>query len=252
VRLSIQAPDCLKLWAELVDWIYGHGPIPLPELASWLPPLPTTPPRLDNVAAPFIWDNSTNQVDLSLLPNRHLVPPTAADAPDSSQTTPTTELILPHPSHTSSLETSDPRTDFAISLLKPQPTLGCAVILPHIKTHVYLDIVLPSRSWNAIQLPCTNSVKSDDSFNIGERVKPLLLIIVVRGATTQQEYRSVCGKCEKRMGKKTGPPSLIDFHDPSNILTPKCGMVQAHFTFACYSRHHRKEDEQYVYVAVSQ
>jgi len=27
------------------------------------------------------------------------------------------------------------------------------------------------------------------------------------------------------MGNKTGPPSLIDFHGPSNILTPKGGIT---------------------------
>jgi len=52
------------------------------------------------------------------------------------------------------------------------------------------------------------------------------------------------------MGNKIGPPSLIDFHSPSNILTAKNGMIQVHFTFSCYSRHHRKEDKQFVYVTV--
>ena len=62
----------------------------------------------------------------------------------------------------------------------------------------------------------------------------------------------VCDQCEKRMGNKIGSLSLIDFHGPSNILTPKRGMVLVHFTFSCYSRHHQKGDEQYVYVAVAQ
>jgi hypothetical protein len=166
------------------------------------------------------------------------------------QTVPASEQIPPHSSHTSSFETSHSSTDFALRLRKPRPAQGCAVILPRIETHVYLDIVLPSRSWNAIQLPCTKSVTSDDSSSVGEGIKPLLLVIIVRGATTRQEYHSVCGKCGKRMGNKTGPPSLIDFHGPSNILTPQHGMVQVHFTFSCYSRHHRKEDEQFLYVAV--
>jgi hypothetical protein len=210
----------------LVDWIYGHGPVPLPELASW------PSPRLDNVAAPSTWDNTTNQIDPSSIPNRHLVPPTTADSPDAGQTIPTTEPVPLHPSHAPSFETSDPSTDFAIRLLKPRPTQGCAVVLSRIESHVYLDIVLsrienhvyldidlPSRSWDAIQLPCTKSVTNDDSRRIGEGIKPLLLVIIVRGATTQQEYHSVCGQCEKRMGNKTGPPSLIDFHSCSNILT---------------------------------
>jgi hypothetical protein len=90
------------------------------------------------------------------------------------QTASTTGPVPPHSSHTSSFETNDASTDFAI---KAQ---GRTVILPHIETHVYLDIELPSRSWNAIQLPCTKLVTSDDSSGIAECIKPLLLIIVVR------------------------------------------------------------------------
>jgi len=243
----------LNFWAELVEWISGRGPAPLPELVSWPSPLPTTPLRLDNVAAPSRWDNYTNQTDPSSLPNRLFLPPATTDAPDASQTAPTTEPILPHSSHTSSFKTSHSSTNLAITLVKPQPAQGSTVIvLPRIETHVYLDFGLPSRSWNAVQLPCTKSVTSDDSSSPGKGIKLLLLDIIVRGATTWQECNRVCQKCEERMGNKTGPPSLIDFHGPSNILTPKGGIVQIHFTFSCYSRHHQKEDEQYVYVAVAQ
>jgi hypothetical protein len=131
----------------------GRGPAPLLELASWSPPLPTTSPPLDNFAAPFTWDYSTNQINPSLLPNRHRVPPTA-DAHDAGQTAPTTEPptaepIPPHPPHPSSFKASHSGTDFAIKLLKPLPTQRC-VVLSRIETHVYLDIGLPSRSWNAI------------------------------------------------------------------------------------------------------
>ena len=229
-------------------------PAPLPELASWASPRPTTHP-LDNVAAPSTWDNSTNQTNPSSLPNRQLVPPTTTDTRDAGQTAPTaptTELTSPHSSHTSSLQTNDLSIDFAIRLIKPRQTKGCTVILPRIETHVYLDIALPSRSWNAIQLLLTKSVTSDDSSSIGEGIKPLLLLIIVRGATTRQERSRVCEKCEKRMGNMTGSPSMIDSHGPSNILTSKLGMVQVHFTFSCYSRHHVKEDEQYLYVAVAE
>jgi hypothetical protein len=252
VRLSILALSCLNLSAELVEWIDGRGPAPLQELASWPSPLPTTPPRLDTVAAPSTWNNSTNQTDPSLPPNQHLVPPNTTNAPDAGQTAPTTESIPSHPQHTSSLEPNDSGTGPVIRLLKPQPTQGRAVVLPRIETHVYLEIELLSRSWNAIQLPLTKSVTSNGSSSIADGITPFLLDIIVRGATTRQKYHSVCGKCEKRMGNRTGPPSLIDFHGPSNILTPMGGRVQLHFTFSCYSRHHQKEDEQYVYVAVPQ
>jgi len=120
-------------------------------------------------------------------------------------------------------------------------------MLPGIETHVHLVIVFPSQSWNAIQLPHTKSVTSDDSSSISEDIKPLLLAITVRAATTRQECDLVCGQCEKRMGQRLGPPSLLDFHGPSNIIS---GRVRVHFTFCCYP-HHQKEDEQYVYVAVA-
>ena len=147
----------------------------------------------------------------------------------------------------------DSGTGFAVNLVKPLPipTEGSTVLLPRIETNVHLDIILPSGSWNAIQLPLTKSVTVDDSFSIGGYTKPLLLDIVVRGATTRQECNSLCERCEKRTGNKTGPPSLIDFHSPSNIITPRGGTIRVHFTFSCYSRHHRKEDEEYVYVAVA-
>ena len=250
MRLSIPALDYLKLWAELVEWINGRGPAPLPELAPWPSLLPTTPP-LDNPAAPSTWDNSTNQTDPSSLPNWHVLPPTTAETPTASQTTPTTQTIPPSSLAHLPSRTGHSSTDFAIRFLKPLPTQGCAVVPSRIETHVYLDIDLPLRSCDAIQLPLTKSVTRDDLSTIGERIKLLLLAIVVRGATTRQEYHSVCGQCEKRVGNKAGPPSLIDFHSPSNILTPKRGMVRVHFTFSCYSRHHQKEDEEFVYVAVA-
>jgi len=248
-RFKLQT--ALNFYAELVEWINGRGPAPLQELASWPSPLLTTPPRVDKVAAPSTWDNPTNQTDPSSPPNRHLLPPTAADASDASQATSATQPIPPHPSHTPPFEISHSNTDFAIRLLKPRPTQGCVVVLPRIETHVYLNIDLPLRSWNAIQLPLTTSVRGDNSSSVCEGIKPLLLVITARGATTQQEYNRVCEKCEKRLGNKTGSPGLIDFHSSSNILTPNGGMVQVHFAFSCYSRHHRKEDEQYVYVAMA-
>ena len=247
-----QAPDCLELYPELVGWIDGRGPAPLPELDSWSSPLTTNHPCLNGINAPPVWDSSTYQTDASSRPNRYFVPSTTTNAPDAGQTAPTMELALPHSSRTSSSGTNDSTTGFTVSLLKPRPTQGPTVILSRIETHVYLDIVIPSRSWNAIQLPLTKSVTSDDSSNIGEDIKPLQLVITVRGATTRQECNRVCQQCKKRMGNKIGSSSLIDFHGPSNILTSVRGTIQFHFTFSCYSRHHQKEDEKYVYVAVAQ
>ena len=245
--LWFQAPGSLILQADLVGSV--RGPAPLPELADW-PSLLS--PCLDNVAALPVWDGSTNQTDAFSLPNRQPIPLTTTDARGTGQTVSTTEPNPLYPSHTPYFGTSDSSTDFAITLLKPHLTQGNAIVLPRIETHVYLDINLPSRYWNAIQLPRTKSVTSDNSSRRGEGIKPLLLHITVRGVTTRQECNHVCEQCEKRIGNKIGPPSLIDFHSSSNILTPKRGIVQVHFTFSCYSRHHQKEDEQYVYVAVAQ
>jgi len=94
----------------------------------------------------------------------------------SSPTASITPPIPPHSSHTSSLETSHSSTNFAIALVKPRSAQGSAiVVLPRIETHVYLNIGLPSRSWNAIHLPFSKSLTSDDSSGIGEGSKPLLL-----------------------------------------------------------------------------
>ena len=182
-----------------MDWIHDHGAAPLPELASWPSPLPTTPPlHLDDVSASY---DSTNETDPTSFRHRLLPPILTRDVLRLCQTAPTTELTPSHPSHTSSFETSDLSTDFAITLVRPTPPQGSIiVVLPRIETHLYLDIVLPSRSWNAIRLPLTKSVTSDNSSNIGEGIKPLLLVITVRGSTTQQEYHCVCEKCEARMG----------------------------------------------------
>ena len=215
----------------------------LSQLACW-PPLPP-PVTLDYFAVP----PAAVQTDPSFLP------PTITDARGTGQSPPITEPAPgpSHSAHTSSFDTGDSSTDFTIRLLKPlpTPTQGGAVILPRIETHVFLDIDLPSGSWNAILLPFTKSVTSDDSSSIGGYIKPLLLAIIVRGATTRHECNSLCEQCEKRMGNKIGSPSLIDFHSPSNIITPRGGTIQVHFTFSCYSRHHRKEDEEYVYVAIA-
>lgn len=87
---------------------------------------------------------------------QRLPPITTCDVRSPSQTAPTTELIFPHSLHTASSNTNNLSTDFAIKLRKPRPTPDGFVILPRILTCVYLDIELPSRSWNAIQLPMTS------------------------------------------------------------------------------------------------
>ena len=200
------------------------------------------------------WGNYSDWIDSSLFLNGQLIRSfTIGDVGIPDQTTPTTEPFFPHSTYSPSSDINNSTTDFAIRLLKPRPTptQGSTVILPRIETQVYLDIDLPSGSWDAILLQFTKSVIIDDSSSIGRYIKPLLLAIIVRGATTRQEFNHVCKQCEKRMGNKSDPLSMIDFHGPSNIITPRGGTIQVHFTFSCYSRHHRKEDKEYMYVAVA-
>ena len=162
----------------------------------------------------------------------------------------TTEHTPSHSSYTASLGTDDSITGFSIRLCKPQPTQGTVIFL-RIETHVYLDIDFPLRSpvtWNTVQVPSTTSVKRVDAPSRDEGIN---LDIIVRGAATRQVCDRVCGQCEERVGQRMGRPSLIDFHGPSNIITPEDGTARVHFTFCCYSRHHRKEDEQFMYVTMA-
>ena len=170
-------------------------------------------------------------------PHAQLSISTIKDARGTGQPTSTIQPNLS--SHTSFFDTSDSSTNFPISHLKPHPTpsQGSAIILPHIESNVFFVIMLPSGSWNAIQLPLTKSVTRSDLSSIGGCIELLLL---VRG----------CEQC-RRTGNNMGPPSLIDSHTPSDDVTPRDGTIQVHFTFSSHSRHHRKEDEGHVYVAVA-
>ncbi len=199
-------------------------------------------------AAASAQGNYSDQTDRCPFPNGLL---TNRDVRSPDQTAPTTGSIFPHSRYNSSSDINNSNTGFAVRLLKPQPTLEGVVFIER-RNHVHLDIDLPLRLWNAIQLPSTKSVKIGDSYLLGEYLRPLLLDITVRGATTWQEYNRVCRECEERVGNTLGPSSLIDFHSSSNIIRPRGRTVGVHFTFSCYSRHHRREDEQYVYVAVAQ
>ena len=164
------------------------------------------------------------------------------------QTTQNTNLIPSQPSYTPAFDTNDCRINISVELRKPRPTKD-AVILLRIENLVCLDIDLPLQSWDTIKVPSTKSVKRIDSPSEGD--KPLTLEIHARGATTGQKYDGLCNQCQRREGKRNGPPRLIDFHGPSNIIRPKNRTIQVNFTIRCYSRHHREEDEQYVYVTVA-
>ena len=177
---------------------------------------------------------------------------TARESRGLEQIARNTDLVLPRSSHTRSSDTNTPEISISVKCDKRQPT-DDRVIFLRIENHVYLNIDLPLRlpvTWNAIQVPQTMSVKRVDAPSGGERI--LSLDILVRGATTRQACDSVCYQCVERVGQRMGRPSLIDFHGPSNIIKPKNGTIHVHFTFCCYSRHHREEDEQYVYVTEAQ
>jgi hypothetical protein len=103
---------------------------------------------------------------------------------------------FPHPSHTSSFETSDPSTDFAIRLPKPdRPRV--APLSFHASKPMSTSILTNHR-------PRCHNVAGVQNF--------------------------VCEQCEKRMGSKVRSPGCIDFHGPINVLTPKGGMVSPSLT----------------------
>jgi hypothetical protein len=266
----------------------GAGPSQLRELGLWTSPRPTTLPDLDSSASSAC-NRSTNLNGLtSLHGGPPLIPPTTPESQrtrrarqlsggsnlntpvdlnglpqtlhfatvsptrdfrSSEQAVRTTEPTHSHSPYTPSLGTNDSMRGFSIRLHKPQPTQN-AVISLRIENHVYLDIQLP-KTWNAVQVPLTTSVKHVDALSSDEDINPLTLDIVVRGATTGQECDGVCGQCAERIGRRMGRPSLIDFHGPSNIIRPKKGTARVHFTFCCYSRHHLEEDKQFMYVTMA-
>ena len=117
------------------------------------------------------------------------------------------------------------------------------------EAHIALEISLkrlpgkPTAPYNGVKIPATAAVK-----NYGDTTgKSLLeLRIDVYGATTKQSYQTVCTSCEKREGKKIGPPSLINFKAESDIIVPKDGKIRVEFVFGCYPKDHRLGDTDYL------
>lgn len=94
--------------------------------------------------------------------------------------------------------------------------------------------------YDGLKIPSTPSVRSHCS----EDGKKLLhLEIRVLGATTRNEYGTVCHICKDREGDRDAFP---DFRAKGNVLVPKKnGKLLVSFTLACYSKHREPRDSQY-------
>ena len=136
-----------------------------------------------------------------------------------------------------------------INLIKPFPQPGENVIKLRRETHVGISIIseflpgpLPA-GFSGIKIPATGSVK----FSADATGKTLLeLSIRLYGATTKQRYETICQSCEKRVGKRRGAPTLIDFHAESDIIEPKNGKFHIEFSFCCYPKDRLLGDSEYL------
>lgn len=136
-----------------------------------------------------------------------------------------------------------------ITLIKPRPLARQHVITLRRSTHVALDIALnrlPRQlpaGCSGVKIPATVSVK-----NYANTTGKILLAFSIRvyGATTGRRYETVCLSCEKREGKRKGPPSLIDFYAEREVLEPKDGKVRVEFCFCCYPKDHQLGDDEYL------
>jgi len=95
-------------------------------------------------------------------------------------------------------------------------------------------------AYDGLKIPSTPSVRSHCS---EDKKKLLHLEIRVLGATTKNEYATVCHVCKAREGDKGAFP---DFRAKSNIVVPKKnGKLLASFTLPCYSKHRNPQDSEY-------
>lgn len=95
-------------------------------------------------------------------------------------------------------------------------------------------------TYDGLKIPSTPSVKSHCS---EDEKKLLHLEIRVLGATTRNEYETLCHVCKAREGDKG---TFLDFRATSNILVPKKnGRLRVSFTLACYSKHRKPQDSEY-------
>ena len=75
----------------------------------------------------------------------------------------------------------------------------------------------------------------------------LHISVRVFGSDTKREYTAVCDACSEREGKKTGKPSLVDFHAASNIIkASENGLAQVKFKFSCYPEHQKSNESAYL------
>jgi hypothetical protein len=136
-----------------------------------------------------------------------------------------------------------------ISLIKPLPRAGQNTITLRRDYYFALEIIparLPMGSLegcNGVKVPATDSVK-----NYADTTGKTFLEFCIRlyGATTKELYEVVCENCKKRMGKRKGTPSLIDFKAEYDMIEPKDGKIRIEFRFCCYPKCHKRGDTEYL------
>ena len=132
-----------------------------------------------------------------------------------------------------------------IELVNPRPAKGETTVQVRRDTCITLSFDMRSLSngsdtYDGLKIPRTPSVKSHRS----ESEKKLLhLEIRVLGATTKNEYTTLCHMCKDREGDRDAFP---DFRAKSNVLVPqKNGRLLVFFTLACCSKHRKPQDSEY-------
>jgi len=136
-----------------------------------------------------------------------------------------------------------------IDLIKPRLQEQDRVITLRRETNVTLEInfeqILEQHSavWSGIKVPATGSVKN----YVDTTGKSLLEFrINLYGATNERPYEKLCANCEKRVGTKSGIPSLIDFKAESDMIEPEDGRIRVTFVFCCYPQHAPPADGEYL------
>ena len=133
-----------------------------------------------------------------------------------------------------------------VALIKPLPVqVGENVIGLRRESHFALELILahlpmrPLERCNRIKILATASVK-----NLADTTGKTLLEFRIRvySVTTKKLYEFVCENCQRRVGKRRGLPSLIDFKAEFDMIEPKDQKIRVEFSFCCCPKCHRLGD----------
>ena len=136
-----------------------------------------------------------------------------------------------------------------VALTKPLSVRAGDVITLRRDSHFALELILAHlpmgslKGCDGIKIPATASVK-----NFADATGKTLLEFRIRihGASTEKLYELICENCQKREGKRTGAPSLIDFKAEHDMIEPIDGKIRVEFSFCCYPRCQKLGDTEYL------